>query len=83
MNSNSKRFNLTLPTPMMSKHAVKKIGYLAEKEYASDIFDGKHVYDPKWDEFTNTFLTFISKHPSLSPFRGDIQRHRAARTAAL
>ena len=58
----------------MSKHAVKKIVYLTEKEYASDILDGKHVYNPKLDEFTNKFLTFIAKHPSLSPFKGDIHR---------
>ena len=37
MTNNSKRFNLTLPTPMMSEHAVNKIGYLAENKYASDV----------------------------------------------
>ena len=46
MTNNSKRFNLTLPTQMMSKRAVKKIGYLAEKKYAFDILEDKHVYDP-------------------------------------
>ena len=74
MTNNSKRFNLTLPTPMMSKHAVKKIGYLAEKKYASEVLEGKHVYDPRLDGFTNKFLTFIGKHPSLSPFKGDVMR---------
>ena len=85
MTNNSKRFNLTLPTPMMSKNAVKKIGYLAEKKYASEVLEGKHVYDPRLDAFTNKFLTFIGKHPSLSPFKGDVMRnnHGASTLEAL
>lgn len=59
---------------MMSKYAVKKIGYLAEKKYASDVLEDKHVYDLRLDAFTNKFLTFKGKHPSLSPFKGDVMR---------
>ena len=74
MTNNSKRFNLILPTPMISKSAVKKIGYLAEKKHAFDILEDKHVYDPRLDDFTNKFLSFIGKHPTLSPFKGDVMR---------
>ena len=59
---------------MLSKRAVKKIGYLAEKKYAFDILEDKHMYDPRLDDFTNKFLSFIGKHPTLSPFKGDVMR---------
>ena len=65
MDNNSKRFNLTLTTPLMSRYAVEKIGYLAEKDGATAILDGTFEYDPKLDEFTNKFLTFLSARTSL------------------
>ena len=55
MDNNSKRFNLTLTTPLISRYAVEKIGYLAEKDGATAILDCTFEYDPKLDEFTNKF----------------------------
>ena len=72
MNNCSKRFNLTLPTPMMSAYAVEKIGYLAEKDGAKEILNGTYVNNPKLDNFTNTFLAYVSAHPSSPTFDGGV-----------
>ena len=37
MNTNSAKFNLTKKTPLMSTHMSKKLGYLVETEYATNI----------------------------------------------
>lgn len=65
MDNNSKHFNLTLTTPLMSRYAVEKIGYLAEKDGATAILHATFEHDPKLDEFTNKILTFLSARTSL------------------
>ena len=61
INTNSARLNLTKKTPLMSKHMSKKLGYLVEREYATNILKGKFKADPEMDEYTNKFLICIGK----------------------
>ena len=61
MNNNSARFNLTKKTPLMSIHMYKKIGFIAETEYATNVLKGKFKADPEMDKYTNKFLIFIGK----------------------
>ena len=74
MANNSKRFNLTLTTPLMSRHSVNKFGYLAETADAHKLLNGQHTHDPNLDEFTNKFLSFISRHSSGDRLSGEVTR---------
>ena len=70
--NNSKRFSLTNHTPLMSPHAVSTIGYLAEKSTAQGILQSNFNADPNFDDFTNTFLSYISTNSSLPPIIGEV-----------
>ena len=52
----------------------KKLGYLANTNYASSILKGEFTPDPKLDEYTNKFLTFIGQRSKLTTFSADVQR---------
>ena len=50
----------------------KKIGYLAETEYATNILKGKFKADPKMDEYTNKFLIFMGKQRQVATFSAEV-----------
>ena len=54
----------------MSHYMSQRMGYLATKELAQSIRNNSFVVDPNLDEYTNDFLSFISRRqslPKLSP----------------
>ena len=63
--NNSKRFHLTSTTPLMSEYMQKRLGFLATKEVAHAVRSNTFVPDPKLDEYTNLFLSFITTRPQL------------------
>ena len=72
MNNNSARFNLTKKTPLMLTHMSKKLGYLAETEFATNILKEKFKADPEMDEYTNKFLIFGGKRRQLTTFSAKV-----------
>ncbi len=74
MDNNSKRFNLTSSTPLMSEYMSNKLGYLAEKDLGESIMKGDFTNNPNLDEFTNTFLDFISKRKQLSTIANNVRK---------
>ena len=74
INNNSTRFSLTKNTPLMSTHMSKKLSYLAETEYATNILKGKFKVDPEMDEYTNKLLIFIGKRRHITTFSSEVLR---------
>ena len=73
MNNNSSRFSLTENTSLMSKYMSDKLGYLANKDYVTDILSGKLTSDPNLDKYANQFLTYIGKRSKLTTFSADVK----------
>lgn len=74
MDNNSKRFNLTTSTPLMSEYMSEKLGYLAEKALGKTILKGEYNRDPNLDEYTNEFLEFISKRKQLPKIEEEVKK---------
>ena len=65
MTNNSKRFHLASSTPLMQPAAVQGIGYLSNTPLADNILEGNFIPADQQDTYTQKFLTFIGKRPTL------------------
>ena len=58
----------------MSEYLRDKLGYLVEHEVSQTILNNSFIPDPLLDEYTNTFLSFISTQSQLPPISADVLR---------
>ena len=65
MDNNSKRFHLASTTPLMQPSAVKGIGYLGNTPLADNIINDNFIPSSQLDGYTQKFLKFIGKRPTL------------------